>query len=451
MAEDSLGNRISFASPTAVDGVDGFVSGFLGNKASVGDILGLAETERNSPLAQVYAAIVSMFAADGMAVSRARHWLDRARATINDATEREQMNFAMVEAWAANDIPSALAAGEQLVDTYPGDLVAVKLHQNFSFHRGDAPAMLRIARKALSAHPENPHLLGMLAFGYEECHFLGRAERTAWHALDIMQEEPWAHHALAHVMLTDGRVPEGADFLRVASKTWLGLNSFMYTHNWWHRALFQISLGDAEAVFEAYDAHCWAIDKSYAEDQIGAVSLLARMELAGFDVEGRWADLSAHLLVRKHDVLQPFQTMQYLYGLAKGGRDEAEELMRAIEERTASAQAFEKLAWTEVALPACRGLLAHARGQFELAVTELSRAMPRMMEIGGSHAQRDLFAQVLLDAHIRAGHLVTAQQLLESRRRFDPNGVPLNRMLASVYEKLGLLDEAAEAAERRYQ
>ncbi len=451
MAEDSLGNRISFASPAAADGVSRFVSDFLGNKASVSEILTLAEAEPGTPLPQVYAAVIAMFADDKAAAGKALQWLDKARASIAGASEREQMNLAMVEAWVANDMPKALAVGEQLVDAHLSDLVAVKLHQTFSFNRGDAPAMLRIARKALPAHPENPHLLGMLAFGYEECHFLDRAEQTAWHALDILQEEPWAHHALAHVMLTEGRVPEGADFLRVASKTWVGLNSFMYTHNWWHRALFHISLGDAETVLDAYDAHCWAVDKSYAEDQIGAVSLLARMELAGLDVGDRWADLSAHLLPRKDDVLQPFQTMQYLYGLAKGGRDEAGDLLRAVEVRAAAAKPFEKLAWAEVALPACRGLLAHARGQHELAVTELSRAMPRMMEIGGSHAQRDLFAQVLLDAHIKAGHLVTAQQLLESRRRFDPNGVPLNRMLASVYEKLGLLDEAAEAAERRYQ
>lgn len=447
---DSLGNELSFASDAQAIGVDEFVSGFMGNKASAAEILASAESAPDVPIAQIYAGVIAMFGDDANAAPNARKWVERARLNIADASERERMNFAMVDAWAGNDIPTALAVGEQLVDEYPADLVAVKLHQTFSFNRGDAPAMLRIARKALPANPDNPHLMGMLAFGYEECHFLKQAERTAWHALDVMQEEPWAHHALAHVMLTEGRVPEGVEFLRVASKTWVGLNSFMYTHNWWHKALFHISMGDGDAVLDAYDTHCWAGDQTYSEDQIGAVSLLARMELAGFDVGDRWADLSERLRVRKSDVLQPFVTMQYLYGLAKGERAEADHLMRAVEDRAASAADFERVAWADVALPACRGLLAHARGEHEIAVAELSRSMPRMMEVGGSHAQRDLFAQVLLDAHIRCGNLVTAQQLLEGRRRFDPDGVPLNRMLAGIYEKLGLLDEAAEAGKRRY-
>jgi hypothetical protein len=73
-----------------------------------------------------------------------------------------------------------------------------------------------------------------------------------------------------------------------------------------------------------------------------------------------------------------------------------------------------------------------------------------MMEIGGSHAQRDLFGQLLLDAHFRSGNLVAAQQMLEHRRSFDPDGVPLNRMLAKVYAGLGLNDEAEQAARRHY-
>ena len=54
------------------------------------------------------------------------------------------------------------------------------------------------------------------------------------------------------------------------------------------------------------------------------MSLLARLELRGVDVGGRWQDLGAHLASRADDTLQPFLTMQYLYGLARAGRPEAE-------------------------------------------------------------------------------------------------------------------------------
>jgi hypothetical protein len=74
--------------------------------------------------------------------------------------------------------------------------------------------------------------------------------------------------------------------------------------------------------------------------------------------------------------------------------------------------------------------------------------MPRLIEIGGSHAQRDLFAQILQDAVLRDGQLVAAQQLLELRRIADADGVPVNKQLAAVYAKLDLPALAAQAGAR---
>jgi hypothetical protein len=47
-------------------------------------------------------------------------------------------------------------------------------------------------------------------------------------------------------------------------------------------------------------------------------------------------------------------------------------------------------------------MLAHARGDWARAADELGRALPRMIEIGGSHAQRDLFTRVHRDALSRS-------------------------------------------------
>lgn len=450
MPQDALGNKVSIAGEGALSGIDDFVMGFLANETRIANILQSAEQNPASTLANIYAGMIAMFADVPNPAVGAKPWAARARKTLDSANTREKMNFALLENWIKGDVVQALEIADQVIAAYPTDLVALKIHQTFNFHLGNAPEMLRIAKAALPANSSNPYLYGMLAFGYEQMHFLEKAEESARKALEIKWKEPWSHHALAHVMLTTGRVPEGIKFMRKASESWQGLNSFMYTHNWWHLALFHINNGDPDKVFETYDTHCWGIDKSYAEDQIGAVSLLARMEFAGMDVGARWVDVGDHLRVRAGDTLQPFMTMQYLYGLAKAELPEADMLMAAVEKRAATAQPFEKTAWQHVALPACRGLLAHAHGQFELAVEHLTGAMPRMMMVGGSHAQRDLFAQILLDAHIKCGHYVTAQEMLQGRRRYDPNGVPLNRMLANIYEKLGLLDEAAEAAQRRY-
>jgi Flp pilus assembly protein TadD len=71
-----------------------------------------------------------------------------------------------------------------------------------------------------------------------------------------------------------------------------------------------------------------------------------------------------------------------------------------------------------------------------------------MMQAGGSHAQRDLFEQILLDTAIRGGHSAVAQQALELRRRSDPDGAPVNSALAAVYTELGLHELADQARSR---
>lgn len=448
--QDHLGNHTSCNDPATLEGIDDFIGGFLGYQRRAVNVLKAADDNPENVLANTYAGMIWMFLESPRAPEAAEKFLRRAERNVGSANHREQMAVSTFKAWHDNDVTTAISLCEEVVTRYPADLAMMKLGQYFCFNRGDAPGMLRLAHLAEHANRGNAHFHGMAAFAYEQCHLLDKAENAARRAIDLDHAEPWAHHALAHVMLTQGRVREGITFLEGVTDTWRGLNSFMYTHNWWHKALFNISLGDFEAVIAAYDNHCWGVDKEYTQDQIGAVSLLARMECAGIDVGGRWQDVADHLASRAGDTVQPFLTIQYLYGLARAGRSEADELMQAVEEKAETADDFERPVWKDVALPACRGVLALACNDFQGAIRWLTAALPRMAEAGGSHAQRDLFEQMLLDAHLKAGNLVAAQQMLEMRRIYDPDGVPLNRMLADVYGRLGLDAEATEAENRRY-
>jgi tetratricopeptide (TPR) repeat protein len=429
MAQDLYGNEVTTGSRATLAGVDDFIAGFLAYEKRAVNVLAAADADADSVIANVYAGFSWMFLEAAGARRRAAHYLKRAQAAIGSANVREAMLVAQLEAWIAGDVPKLQAIGWEIATRWPTDLASVKLHQYFSFNRGDAPLMLAVAEQALPANAGNPHVHGMLAFGYEQMHRIPEAEAAARKALAIKAKEPWAQHALAHVMLSSGRTREGVEFLDEASRTWVDLNSFMYTHNWWHKALFHISLGDNEAVFDAYDNHVWGIEPDYSQDQVGAVSLLARMEVAGMDVGNRWEDVAERMKGRAHDTLQPFLTLQYLYGLARAERDEANTLMQAVEARAAGATGFDATVWREVALPAARGVLAHARGDFPAAAKWLSVANPRLQEIGGSHAQRDLFGQLLLDAHLKTGNWAVAHRMLEMRRTWDPDGVPLARML----------------------
>jgi len=204
----------------------------------------------------------------------------------------------------------------------------------------------------------------------------------------------------------------------------------------------------AQYLGAADDHHCWGVAKDYSQDQIGAVLLLARLEIAGTDVGPRWQELGHHLAARARDTTLPFLTLQYLYGLARAQRPEADTLLDAVRRHAACAPPFTREVWREIALPGCEGLHAYASGDFGAAWHHLTSSVPRMAQAGGSHAQRDLFAQILLDTAVKSGRSAIAQQWLELRRAADPNGVPLNTALAGVYDELGLPELGRRARER---
>ena len=446
MATDSLGNPVHLEDPSSLAAVNDFVEGLIACEARAVNVLNVGARDR-STIVQAYCAALHMFAESPDAPANARPFITAALANAAAASAREQGFAAAVAAWVDGDISSAIRLHQQLAREYPRDLVSLKLGQYHLFNQGDAAGMLRLALAALPHAADVPYIHGMAAFGWEQCHLLAQAETAARKAIAMCPKEPWAQHALAHVMLTEGRLTEGLAFMRDSSATWTGLNSFMVTHNWWHLALFALELGHDGDVLRVYDEQVWGVVKEYSQDQIGAVSLLARLELAGVQVGDRWQDVANYLMPRVHDHVLPFLDLQYLYGLARAGRPEANTLLGSLEAHclgiTPAASSTADYAvmddvWPRVCLPAARGLVAHAQGRYTEAVDELGAALPRLMEIGGSHAQRDLFTQIHLDALMRAGNWSAAQQVLQQQLPGQPQSTRLKRQAKKAYAELGL-------------
>ena len=448
MARDYLGNPVTVRQETTLLAVNDFIEGYLAYETRAERILGAADADPESCLANAYAGLLWMLLEAPEGSGHAAKYLAAADVAAPAATRREQLNVAVLRAWIDEDIALTLRLCDQVSDEFPRDLAIVKMHQYLEFNRGRSPEMLRVALKIIEANAEVPYVHGMAAFAYEQCQLLNEAETEARGALALRRKEPWAQHALAHVLLTRGRVDEGAQFMEEVADTWTDLNSFMVTHNWWHLALFYLSQGRDSEVLDLYDRQIWGVAKSYSQDQIGAVSLLTRCEIAGVDVGSRWQDLADHLEARAHDTLLPFLTLQYLYGLARAGRAQADTLLESVRRHAETASPQARAVWREVALPACEGLYAYAHHDYDLVWRHLGAALPRMLEVGGSRAQRDLFEQILLDAAIRSGRSTIAQQLLEQRRSAEPHGVPVNNALAAVYAELGLPGLAEQARQR---
>lgn len=444
---DLYGLPVTCENEATRQGIDDFVHGFISFQTKAVNVIEAAKADPENGLANAYAAILFMLLEAPAAPNLAAPFLANAQ-KAKGLTAREAAAVEAAHLFVTGKIPKLIELCEATVTAYPRDMVMLKLGQYHMFNIGDFPAMLRIAQKAQPEAADIAYAHGMLAFGFEECHLLDEAEAAARHALTIEPSEPWAHHALAHIYLTRGQVAEGTAFLESVAHHWSDLNSFMHSHNWWHLALFYISAGRTEDLLATYDTHVWGLSKDYSQDQIGAVSLLARMEFAGVNVGDRWEDVADHIAKRGADTTNPFLTLQYLYALGRTRKPEAEALLNAIEARAEDDSRHDHATWRDVALWAAHGIAAHAAGDYEDAIRFLSKALPRLAEAGGSHAQRDLFDQIHLDALIRAGHSSRAQQVLEMRRSYDPDGVPLNRMLAEAYEKSGLPEQAAAARAR---
>jgi tetratricopeptide (TPR) repeat protein len=439
MKTDWLGNPVTTDSDATLQGINDFSHGFLAYEEKALNILGAADADPDCALANGYAAMLYMFSENLAGPGLALPYMEKAETAVSGASNQEAAVIAAIRAWVNNDIPAAITLTENIANTSPHELAIIKAGQYHQFNLGNSPGMLRLINPVREANADNPYVHGMAAFAHEQCHQLDQAEAAAWKAVELQRKEPWAHHALAHIMLTQGRIEEGMRFFDDVRETWTDLNSFMFTHNWWHDAVFRIARGDNDAALAIYDNHVWGKLKDYSQDQIGAVSLLARLELVGVDVGDRWQDVADFMAPRVDDHVQPFLTMQYTYGLARAGRDEADQLVKSLGDFAPSAPAFQRDAWLDVALPACKGLVAHAKGDWQTTVDKLRPLTGRWLEIGGSHAQRDLFDLIYLDALIKSGGYVAAHNILELRKGWDADSEPNNRALATVYEKLGLL------------
>ena len=430
MLKDSQGLVVTTDSPEAVDAIDCFTEQLLGYGNNLEVILNGVEVDPSGVLVNAHTAALNLFAETAEASAQAAPYLKAAQANFSKATEREKLYVGAIAAWAQGNVDQALADHEKLADKYPRDVVSVQIGQYHYFNQGNNHGLLKLIEKVLPASPENHYLHGMLAFGLEQCHRLEEAEAAGRRATEMNRQDPWAHHAVAHVMETQGRLEEGIAWMESLSDTWEVCGSF-FTHNWWHVALYYLDQEKFSKVLELYDTKIWGrAVKEYSQCHLDAIALLLRLELRGVDVGSRWQEVGYYIPGHIHDHVLSLIDVQYIYALMRSGQEKAaNDMLRSIHAYAETAKPYIQKAWAEVTLPTARGMVAHAQGNWSTAAADLGLALPRMHEIGGSHAQRDLFEQVYLDALLQANQNQLARALLEKRLR--RGNIPAVHRLAS--------------------
>lgn len=399
MLHCARGLPVSTDSQAAVDAIDGFIHALLAHTDTALVALDAPKADPDGVLANTAAAALMMFGETGQSAAMARPFLDRAFANEANATEREQLLLRAVDAWARNEIRRALGIHAMIAQHWPQDIFNVKLAQHHCFNKGDAAGLRRFAEDARPVEADEAYLQGMLAFGLEQTGDLRGAERAAREATEREELNPWAHHAVAHVLFTEDRHAETVDFLTSVSPVWEPCSTFMYTHNWWHAALAALKDGGADRALELYDERIWTRDIGQIQPQVNAASLLARLEMTGIDVGSRWEPVAEKSAEHIGDHVNGFLDLHFVTALAGAGREaETSAMMESLEACAAERARDGDLTWRYVVLPAARGIVAHARRDYSEAATQLDRAMPGLHEAGGSHAQRTLFSEMLADA-----------------------------------------------------
>ena len=266
------------------------------------------------------------------------------------------------------------------------DLVAAKLCQVLELGRGDGAGMVRTSGMAASIDDRDGRALGLHAFALDQNGQAELALRFARRAIDMSPtHDPWAQHAAAHALAAKGLPLEARALLRAHAPGWKRCSSFMLTHNWWHLALFSLELGDRAGALQQFDDHVWGMRKGHCQDQINAIALLARLEMAGVNVGGRWDDVAAHVVPNAEDGIDGFLDLHYLYALARAGHDAAADaLVEGLSNRSLASLA--------------NGLVSHARGDHQAAALALGPAQALMPGLGGSNIQKALFADLYADS-----------------------------------------------------
>jgi len=360
---------------------------------------------------------------------------------------RERLHIAALAAWHRGALDEAFRLWQAILADHPKDLLAARIaHFNY-FWAGEAAPMRAVVAEPLAAwSPEVPgygSMLAMLAFGDEECGAYRAAERAALDSLDYDRAELWATHARAHVMEMEGRNREGVAWLAEEERHWEGGNNMLH-HLWWHRSLFHLELGETDAVLELYDRKfrnlaspiVQAMPDLYIDLQ-NAVSMLWRLEHAGVEVGTRWEELAEKAEARVGDVQNLFTVPHLVMALAATSREEAvARYLAALKAAAGGGRLSSAATLAEVEIPLAGAVLAHRKGDYTRVVTLMEPIRHAIVRIGGSHAQRDLFTEMLLDAALRSGRTALARSILADEAKARP--IPLDKRRAYA-EAAGLL------------
>jgi|TARA_B100002003_G_scaffold120826_1_gene111515 tetratricopeptide (TPR) repeat protein len=330
------------------------------------------------------------------------------------ASGREQAYFHGLTAAVGGHGVAAATVMEAMLADHPTDLLGHRLVQFELFWNGRAAWMREMVERAAPAWNKDlvDHgcFLSARSFANEEAGDYELAERCGRQAVEIDPTDCWGTHAVAHVHAMQGRVDDGVAWLEGLNGNWGEANQIAH-HLWWHLCIMLLEQGAHDRILALVTAQIRNPESPLVKAMPGApidlqnvASLLMRLQLRGVDLGDHWNVFAEICAGRITDHGSPFSAAHDMLVLTGSGQfDLADQLLQNMRAFAATGDGTLVTAYRAVGIPLCEAILAYRRGEYERAVALLSPIRHDLQLIGGSHAQRDLFYQIMLDAAHRAG------------------------------------------------
>lgn len=349
------------------------------------------------------------------------------------ANPRERGHIAAIGALLQGEIRAAGRVLEDVTLAHPHDVLALQIGQTMDFLLGDARMKRdRIGRVRPLWSPDMPDwhaILGLHAFGLEECGQYERAEEAGREAVSLQPRNNWAQHAVAHVLVMQGRHADGVRWMLQENTGWQP-EATLGVHNWWHTALFHLGLGEVDEVLRLYDGPIYGEATTFAFDLADAAALLWRLQLMGVDVGDRWKVVADNFASEGHG-RSAFVDTHAMMAYVGAGREAEQKALFEAQEQAMGGGGDNAVFVRDVGHATVSAIHAFGRGDDAKAIDLLRTVRNRAGRFGGSHAQRDVLDLTLIAAARRAGETALERALLAEREEAMPLAREAIRALAA--------------------
>lgn len=365
------------------------------------------------------------------------------------ANDRERGHLAAVRDWVRGDFFGAVQKWEAVLVTYPLDLFALELVHLADVLLGDVVGQRDVVARVFNLWDEGlpgyEFVLGFYSFGLEENRDFALAEEMGRKALCIRPDNPYAVHAVSHVMEMSGRQQGGIRFMKENEDRW-GTSNFS-NHLWWHTSLFHLDVEHVDEVLKIYDAHLNSEGKPHDKyEELDAAALLWRLNLVGADVGDRWRHLADKWEPSAQDTLYAFNDVHAMMAFVADDRRDAQKALLTANERYVESASDANVAMSrEIGMPFCLAMRDFQQGEYGACVDRLLPVRYMTHRLGGSFAQRDVIGWTLLEASLRSKRYDLALGLANERTALKPTSAQNWRCVARALRGLGHQGKADKA------